>query len=284
MSPRKDHDTSAIDDTHRPPHVSRRLFLKSSGAAIATAGATAPVAVSVAAQDATPATPTTAAEDLGPAILFFNEAESEMVEAITARILPGTPDDPGAREAGVVYYIDRELAGTNQGYTVKTYTQGPYTSVTEDQASVEATSRTDTYQVVPVREADVSRYGYQSILTPQELYRRGLESLAAYAESEYGDSFTALTEDQQDAIVEALVADEAPGFDAPSGSQFFTMLRNHTIEGMFSDPLYGGNRDMVGWRLVGYPGARGFYTAEEMANPDFSADPVSLASASGHGH
>ncbi|MDQ3524718.1 MAG: gluconate 2-dehydrogenase subunit 3 family protein, partial [Chloroflexota bacterium] len=250
----------------------------------ATAGATAPVAVSVAAQDATPATPTTAAEDLGPAILFFNEAESEMVEAITARILPGTPDDPGAREAGVVYYIDRELAGTNQGYTVKTYTQGPYTSVTEDQASVEATSRTDTYQVVPVREADVSRYGYQSILTPQELYRRGLESLAAYAESEYGDSFSALTEDQQDAIVEALVADEAPGFDAPSGSQFFTMLRNHTIEGMFSDPLYGGNRDMVGWRLVGYPGARGFYTAEEMANPDFSADPVSLASASGHGH
>lgn len=282
MNPSPNDDTSTIDERQQKPHVSRRLFLKSSGAAIATAGATGPAAASVAAQEATPAA--TEAEDLGPAILFFNEAESEMVEAITARILPGTPDDPGAREAGVVYYIDRELAGTNQGFTLKTYTQGPYVNVSEDMASVESTSRTDMYQVVPVTQSDVSRYGYQSILTPQDLYRRGLESLAAYAESEYGDSFTALTEDQQDAIVEALVADEAPGFDAPSGSQFFTMLRNHTIEGTFSDPLYGGNRDMVGWRLIGYPGARGFYTAEEMADPEFTADPVSLAMSSGHGH
>ncbi len=282
MSPSQHDDTSTSENARHTLHVSRRLFLKSSGAATATAGAAAPAA----AQEASPAaTPGDAAPvPSGPAIQFFNAVESEMVDALTARILPGTPDDPGAREAGVVFYIDRELAGANQGYTVKTYTQGPYLGVTEDQASVEATSRTDIYQVVPVREADVSRYGYQSVLTPQELYRRGLASLAAYAESEYGDAFVALSGEQQDAIIQALEADEAPRFEAPSGQAFFTMVRNHTIEGMFSDPLYGGNRDKVGWRLIGFPGARGFYTAEEMANPDFSAEPVSLAEMTHEGH
>ncbi len=53
---------------------------------------------------------------------------------------------------------------------------------------------------------------------------------------------------------------------------------------MFSDPLYGGNRDMVGWKLIGYPGARGFYTSLEMADPNFSAEPVSLADMGDHGH
>ncbi|MDQ3657762.1 MAG: gluconate 2-dehydrogenase subunit 3 family protein [Chloroflexota bacterium] len=264
------------------PHVSRRLFLKGSGATIAATGVAVPVAAQQATPDATPAI--TAQAEPAIAIEFFNPQESAMVEALTARLLPGTPDDPGAREAGVVYYIDRSLAGTNEGYSKKTYTQGPFLNVTEDQADVEATSRTDIYQVVPAREADVSRYGYQSVLTPQELYRRALESLGVYAEAEYGAPFVELSEAQQDEIVTALEADEVPNFEAPSGGAFFTMLRNGTIEGVFSDPLYGGNRDMVGWKLIGFPGARGFYTAEEMHDPGFSAEPVSLADATGHSH
>jgi hypothetical protein len=272
------------------PHVSRRLFLKGSGATIAAAGATAPAAVPGGAQDAspvaTPAGPSTETEPLSPpAIEFFSAYEAAMVEALTARILPGTPDDPGAREAGVVYYIDRVLAGPDGGYAVKTYRQGPYLVVHEEEATVESTSRTDIYQVVEIPAGDdISRYGYQSVLTPQDIYRRGLASVDVHAQATFNGVFLDLSDDQQDSVLEAMEADEATGFDAPSGSAFFTKLRNDTIEGVFSDPIHGGNRDMVGWRLIGYPGARGFYTAADMANGAFSAEPVSLQDAEGHSH
>lgn len=265
------------------PHVTRRLFLKGSGATIASTG----VVVPVAAQQATPAATPVPTERPDPAIAiqFFNPHESATVEALAARILPGTADDPGAREAGVVYYIDQVLAGPNGGYAVKTYEQGPFLVVREEESPVESTSRTDIYRVMEAPGGDeVSRYGYQSLLSPQDIYRRGLDSVDAFAQSSFGSPFIELSDADQDTILEAMSADEATGFDAPSGSAFFTKLRNDTIEGMFSDPLYGGNRDMVGWKLIGYPGARGFYTSEDMANPQFSAPPVSLADSTGHSH
>jgi gluconate 2-dehydrogenase gamma chain len=278
---------SAISPQPHDPHVTRRLFLKGSGAAIAATGVAMPVAAQQATPAATPSATPEATERPDPAlaIQFFNPHESATVEALAARILPGTADDPGAREAGVVYYIDQVLAGPNGGYAVKTYDQGPFLVVREDESPVESTSRTDIYRVVEAPGGDeVSRYGYQSLLTPQDIYRRGLESVDAFAQSSFGMPFIDLSDADQDTILEAMQADEATGFDAPSGSAFFTKLRNDTIEGMFSDPLYGGNRGMVGWSLIGYPGARGFYTAEDMANPEFTAEPVSLADATGHSH
>lgn len=279
------------------PHVSRRNFLKVSGATVASVGVTSNTAQFGGAQDATPhstphatpapeASPVTAAQaQLVPAIEFFNPVEAAMVEALSARILPGTPDDPGAREAGVVYYIDRALAGVHGGYTHKTYTQGPFLVVSEAETAVERTSRTDIYRVLETADADiVSRYGYQSVLTPQDIYRRGLESVEVFAQSSFGRSLLDLSEEEQDTLLEAMDAEEATGFDAPSGKAFFIKLRNDTLEGMFSDPIYGGNRDMAGWKLIGYPGARGFYTPEEMQDTNFSSPPVSLADTRGHGH
>jgi gluconate 2-dehydrogenase gamma chain len=281
MTPSEKSDLNPSPES-REPHVSRRVFLKVSGATVASAGVAPTAAQLVGAQDATPpATPapeaspvTTAQAQLVPAIEFFNPVEAAMVEALTARIIPGTPEDPGAREAGVVYYIDRSLAGSHDGYTQKTYTQGPFLVVSEAETPVERTSRTDIYRVVETAGGDlVSRYGYQSVLTPQEIYRRGLRSVDAFAQSSFNRSF-----------LEAMDAEEATEFDAPSGKSFFIKLRNDTIEGMFSDPMYGGNRDMVGWRLIGYPGARGYYTAQEMQDSNFSSPPVSLADMTGHGH
>lgn len=207
-----------------------------------------------------------------------------VVEALTARILPGSPEDPGAREAGVVFYIDRMLSGNNDGLSVMTYSQGPFMEVTEVEATVESTSRTDIYETIQVAPELASRYGYQSALTPQEIYRRGVLSVIAHVDAVYGVPFENLTEAQHDEIVEAMFADEAEGFDAPSGRAFFTKLRNDTIEGMFSDPMYGGNREMVGWRLIGYPGVRGHYSHSDMLDPAFHAEPVSLADMAEHGH
>src|SRR5699024_9069213 len=105
-----------------------------------------------------------------------------------------------------------------------------------------------------------------------------------HSQATFDASFLDLAGEQQDTVLEAMEADEIPEFQAPSGAAFFTKLRNDTIEGMFSDPMYGGNRILVGWKLIGYTGARGFYTAEEMADGAFSVDPVSLADSSGHHH
>jgi gluconate 2-dehydrogenase gamma chain len=268
--------------------VTRRLFLQQSTAAVASAGvATIGAAVALDGQSATAqdATPTAGSVELGTSppslqprpIQFFNPHESSTVDALVSRIMPGTDDDPGAHEAGVVFYIDESLHGTNLGYTLKTYAQGPYLVTSDEPMRVEAASSRDIYDYVMVAGDQASRYGYQSVLTPQEIYRRGIEFVDAYAQDQFENNFVDLSEDQQDQILTDMEADKATGFEGPSGKAFFTQLRNDTIEGMFSDPMYGGNRGLVGWKLIGYPGAQRNYTPDDMKNPNFSREPQSLA-------
>lgn len=264
---------------HERGRVSRRLFLKGSGATIAVG--MSGVAHEVAAQSASPAAspmqmPATNSA-AATAVQFFTSDQAQLVDAIVARIMPGNASDPGAREAGVVFFIDRTLSGANDGYNFKTYKQGPFARVTEAEEPVEATSRTDLYRTISVAANESARYGFQSMLPPQEIYRRGLAAVEAYANSKFGNGFVKLSESQQDQILTDMEADKATGFNGPSASQFFTRLRNDTIEGMFSDPMYGGNQGMVGWKLISYPGARGFYTSREIPDQNFHAAPISLA-------
>jgi hypothetical protein len=234
------------------------------------------------AQDATPVAGATDHAGMAGAtaetrpIQFFNIHEGATVDALVSRIMPGTDDDPGAHEAGVVFYIDRSLGGTNLGYDLKTYKQGPFPVVTEDLMPVEAVSRRDTYDYISVAAEHFSRYGYQSVLTPQESYRRGIEFVDAYAQDQFEKDFVDLSAEQQDQILTDMEADKATGFEGPSGRAFFTRLRNDTIEGMFGDPMYGGNRNLVGWKLIGYPGAQRNYTPDDIKNPNFTRDPQSL--------
>ncbi len=190
--------------------------------------------------------------------------------------MPGTPDDLGAREAGVVNYIDRQLSGANLGYTLKTYSQGPFLSSEASGGSVSTTSQTNLYQYVFVQGEDVPRYGYQSVLSPQDLYRRAILAVNAYANATFKKNVENLSEDQQDQVVTALQDGKATGFTSPTPPEFFMQLRNDTIEGMFSDPMYGGNRGLAGWKLIGYPGAQRFYTSDDMRNAAFKRDPQSL--------
>jgi len=277
-------------DEIEKPRISRRFFLKSSGAAVASTGAVTLGSVaaldhrSALAQDATPvASPEAEMPGMegmttdDRAIAFFNIHEAATVDALVSRILPGTADDPGAHEAGVVFYIDRNLAGANQGYQLKTYTQGPFPVVSEEPTPVEQTSIRDIYDYVSVASDQIGRYGYQSVLVPQEIYRRGLGYVDAYAQSLFQKDFVELTTDQQDQILTDMDEDKATGFDGPGAKAFFTQLRNDTIEGMFGDPMYGGNRNLVGWKLIGYPGAQRFYTPQDIKNPSFKRDPQSLA-------
>jgi gluconate 2-dehydrogenase gamma chain len=163
---------------------------------------------------------------------FFNPAEAATVMAATSRIFPADESGPGAKETGVVVYIDRHLAGP-YGADRHRYTQPPF-------------------------ESGVPELGYQGQATPADIYREGLKGLAG---------FHLLPPAEQD---QALTQIES--------SLFFSLLRQHTIEGMFGDPVHGGNVDMLGWQLLGFPGARmsNYEDVDKHFGEAFRPDPVSL--------
>jgi len=118
------------------------------------------------------------------------------------------------------------------------------------------------------RDADVLNYidlalagAYADL---QDFYRRGLVQLDAYCRVAHGAPFVKLDAARQDEVIAALESGKATGFTWPSAQAFFNTVRTHTMEGMFADPIYGGNRDFAGWRLVGFPGAQPLFTPEDM--------------------
>ena len=109
----------------------------------------------------------------------------------------------------------------------------------------------------------------------QDFYRRGLAQLDAYCRATYKQSFAQLDSAKQDEVITALEQGKASGFTWPTAQEFFNVVRTHTMEGMFADPIYGGNRDFAGWRLVGFPGAQGNFTAVDLQNKQvFSRAPM----------
>jgi gluconate 2-dehydrogenase gamma chain len=129
------------------------------------------------------------------------------------------------------------------------------------------------------RDADVLNYidlalagAYAEM---QDFYRRGLAALDAYCRAAYKEAFIHLTPEKQDEVLTALESNKATGFSWPSAREFFSILRTHTMEGMFADPLYGGNRDFSGWRLVGFPGAQAIFSpADLQSKQEFTRAPI----------
>lgn len=161
---------------------------------------------------------------------FFSPAERRAADALTARIIPTDESGPGAREADVVMFLDRQLAGF-YGRGQRWYMRGPFPEPLETQ-------------------------GYQSEHPPAGLWRHGLAALDAHCRQTHdGRDFVDLTEDEQDAVLRAIDEEEIE-FEEVSAKAFFDFAKEMTIEGFFCDPIYSGNRDMTGWRYVGFPGAR----------------------------
>lgn len=129
------------------------------------------------------------------------------------------------------------------------------------------------------READVLNYidlalagAYAEL---QEFYRHGLASLDAYCRGTHKEAFVHLAPEKQDEVIAALEEGKATGFEWPTAREFFAALRTHTMEGMFADPLYGGNRDFAGWRLVGFPGAQAVFSPSDLQSKlEFRREPI----------
>jgi len=166
----------------------------------------------------------------GTGYLFLRCEEAAFVEAAVARLIPADALGPGALEAGCALFIDRQLAG-DFGRAERWYMQGPWPEGSAQQ-------------------------GMQSRLSPAETYRTGIRAADDYCREHFaGKAFNEMASGEQDQLLAALEKGEAelPGVKARS---FFALLLQNTVEGFFADPLYGGNRDMVGWKLIGFPGAR----------------------------
>jgi gluconate 2-dehydrogenase gamma chain len=129
------------------------------------------------------------------------------------------------------------------------------------------------------RDADVLNYidlalagAYAEL---QDFYRRGLAQLEAYCRDTYKEPFVRLNPEQQDEVITSLENGKSSGFTYPSAREFFNTLRIHTMEGMFADPLYGGNRDFSGWKLVSFPGAQAIFTPTDLQSTQaFTREPI----------
>jgi len=109
----------------------------------------------------------------------------------------------------------------------------------------------------------------------QDFYRRGLAQLDAYCRKTYNEPFLRLGAVQQDEVITALDEGKATEFTWPTAQGFFDTVRTHTMEGMFADPLYGGNKDFAGWRLVGFPGAQAIFTPTDLQSRQaFTRAPI----------
>jgi len=242
---------------------SRRRFLKSAaalGAAIPAGAASQPNSTQ---SKPTPSHPQAGSADhdkihsqhaqagSARAYMFLSRAEIAFLDAAVARLIPKDELGPGAKEAGVSYFIDQQLFG-GYGTMAKKYKQGPWPEGTPQQ-------------------------GYQSPLTPAEVYRAAIRDTNNYCRKQYGKTLDALSSAQQDEVLRGL--DEGKiELESVRAQFFFNMLLNNTIEGFFADPVYGGNRDKAGWKLVGFPGVAAVYTTYiDKHNVPYRAQPVSIA-------
>jgi gluconate 2-dehydrogenase gamma chain len=183
---------------------------------------------------------------------FFTPEEAAFIEAAVDRLIPPEPDWPGAREAGVPNYIDLQLAGP--------YGQGDHM-----------------FLGGPIKPGTPGQ-GYQLGLSPAQVYRTSLTAILGRIRAA-GASFADASPQEQDELLARLESGEEDLDGVPSAIFFETLLAN-TIEGYFADPAYGGNRDMAGWRMIGFPGAYaaylGIYTQHGVR---FEREPISMADA-----
>ncbi len=226
----------------------RRDFLK--GAVVGgAAAATGTVAATPADAQQTPVTPAPAQ----PGYAFLNIEEAAFVEALVDHMIPADEFTPKGTEVGLNIYIDRALAG-GWGKGDRLYMQGPWKRGTPNQ-------------------------GYQLPLTPAQLYRAGIEATNAYCRKTYGKSFDRIDAKQREDVLVGLSTAKITFDDGLPVRTFWTTVYQTVMEGMFSDPIYGGNRDKAGWKLIGFPGAIAVHrdNVEKYRGKKYTAEILGIA-------
>jgi gluconate 2-dehydrogenase gamma chain len=242
--------------------IPRRSFLKGAGAAGAAAAtvltghsepaqaqAPAQVSAQVSAQLPTPAAAPAATSDV---YLTLTATEAAFLSAAYDTFIPADKLSPSGTDCGLVTYMDRQLAGA-WGGGARLYRSGPF------------------LQGKP-------EHGYQLSLTPREYFAAGIKAANAWTRKTYGKDFDRLAPAERDAALKAMEAGKAEFADL-NAKPFFEALYQSAMEGFFADPIYGGNRDKVSWRMVGYPGLPASYASKalEYRGKKVVLEPQSIA-------
>jgi len=232
----------------------RRYFLKGAvvgGAAAASATAAIAPAETAQAQPSPPAAGPTTPEAAG--YEFLNLDEAAFIEALVDHMVPADALTPKGTDLGINIYIDRALAGA-WGKGERLYMQGPWKQGTPSQ-------------------------GYQLPLTPAQLYRAGIQATNAHCRKVYGKPFDRLEEAQREEVLLGLSTAKITFDNGLPVRVFWGTLYQTVIEGMFSDPIYGGNRNKAGWALIGFPGVIAVHRdhVEQYRGKPFPNKPVSIA-------
>lgn len=182
-----------------------------------------------------------------------NDQELKTLQAAFDRLIPGDEHGPSASEAGCLDFLDAQLSGVfGDGATV--YRDGP---------------------AQPHEEQMLQKA--QFIATPRERYRAGLQALEAYAQKNDNASFADLQPNRQDEILSGMENGSLDLGKNVNTKAFFELMLMNVREGYFADPLYGGNKDMAGWKMIGFPGARYDYRAyTDRTGQELNLVPVSL--------
>jgi gluconate 2-dehydrogenase gamma chain len=166
----------------------------------------------------------------GSGFVFFTAAEVAFINAAVGRLIPSDAVGPGGVEAGVPFFLDRQLAG-KFGRGDHYYLGGPWPKGSPEQ-------------------------GYQSRFSPAQLYRAAIAAIDKYVGANFnGAALGNLGENDQDKVLKGLESGDIKLDDGVDSKTFFAMLLQNTKEGYFSDPIYGGNKDLGAWKMIGFPGA-----------------------------
>lgn len=235
----------------------RRAFLKAAGAAGTAAAATlAPGLAMPAPMPAQTPQPAPAGQHAATpadgALLVLTATEAAFLTAAVDTLIPADELSPSGSDCGIVTFIDRQFASA-WGGGAKAYRSGPFHSGTPEQ-------------------------GYQLALTPHEYFAAGIAAANEWTQKTYDKTFDRLTPDERVAALTAMEEGKAQftRFDAKA---FFRQLHAITVQGFFSDPMYGGNRDKVAWKMIGFPGLPALYSnlIDEYRDKRYTAPPQSIA-------
>lgn len=184
---------------------------------------------------------------------FLHEPERQAIQAIFDRLIPADAHGPSASEAGCVAFLDAQLAGA--------YGAGR-----------------DLYLVGPLAGDESELMGRDVTLrTRRDHYRTGLAALSAHCRQAFGAEIARLPAARLDALIAAMESGDVDLGSGVDARAFFELMLQNVREGYFADPLYGGNRDMAGWKMVGFPGARYDYRPYmDRRGDDLGLEPVSL--------
>lgn len=230
----------------------RRRFLKSAVAGSAAAAAVT-LPQSAPAQQGTAPAQQGAPAPASAVYAYLNLEEQAFIEALVDHMVPADALSPKGTDIGINMFIDHALAG-GWGKGERLYMQGPW-------------------------KQGVPNQGYQLPLTPAELYRAGIPAVNAHCVKTYGKSFDKITEAQRQEFLLAWQAGKVSFEKGPPARVFWTMLYQNVMQGMFSDPIHGGNRNKAGWNLIGFPGiiAVHYENVEKFRDKKYVVKPVSIA-------